>query len=177
MRRVLVDSRGTADIAFENPEVQVVVPLTRLELAVGAVAVFLGGAGVARLAMPVRVPIRSLSIEGLHIASEPIAQGQTLVQESTWKSNADVFVTGWSYSVGAVGANPELQLLHRDTVLFFSQRGGAQGANPAFFSEGAGYRLLAGEPLTLRLKVTNRGAAGDTQGADALVYFLPVAAN
>ena len=47
----------------------------------------------------------------------------------------------------------------------------------AFFSPGAGYRLPAGEPLTMRLRMTNRGTAGETQGAAALVYFLPAAGN
>lgn len=152
--------------------------LSRVELIAGVAAAFLCGAGASRLALPRQATMRPLSIEGLHIKSEPIASGQTLSREAAWTCPTDVYVIGWSYNVGAIGANPELFLMHRDTVLFFGQRGGgAPGANPAFYREGAGYRLPAGEPLSLRLTMTNRGAPGDTQGAAALVYFVPVAGN
>lgn len=147
--------------------------LSRLEVIGGACCLLLAGAGLARVAMPSRPPLRALSIEGLHIASEPIAKGQTIVREQTWKPTADVYLIGWTYSIGGLGAGPELLLLHGDTVLFFGPKGGAGASNPAFYAEGAGFLVQANEAVTLRLKITNQGAAGETHGAQALIYFVP----
>jgi hypothetical protein len=122
--------------------------------------------------MPKRPPLRALSIEGLHIPTEPIASGQTLVRLQTWTTKSDVYVIGWTYSVGSREAGPELLLLHGDTVLLW-----AGANNPAFYAEGAGYLVRAGEPVTPRLRITNMGAAGETRGAHALVYFVPADAN
>lgn len=151
--------------------------LSRLEVAAGAGVLLLVGAGLARLAMPKQPALRPLSIEGIHIKSEPIGQGQTIEREQTWRPPTDVFLIGWTYSIGSTGSNPELLLLHNGTVLFFGPKGGATASNPAFYAEGAGYRVAAGESVTLRLKMTNEGAAGQTHGAQALVYFVPALGN
>jgi hypothetical protein len=150
---------------------------SRLELVVGGAMLVLVGAGLSYMARPKRPPLRALSIEGIHIASEPIARDQTLVREKTWKPAADVYLIGWTYSIGGLGAGPELLLLHDDTVLFFGPKGGAFAGNPAFYAEGAGYKVKAGEAVTLRLTITNQGVAGATHGAQALIYFVPADSN
>lgn len=135
------------------------------------------GAGLARMAAPKRQPMRAIAIEGIHIRSEPIAQGQTVTREQAWQPPVDVYVVGWNYSIGSLTAGPELLLLHQDTVLFFGPKGGVAAGNPAFYGEGAGYKVLAGEPVKLRLTITNEGAAGETRGAQALVYFVAADSN
>jgi hypothetical protein len=152
-------------------------PLTRLELAAGAGMLLLVGAGLTRVATRNRPGLRPLSIEGVQIASEPIGTGQTIVREQHWRPPADVYVLGWAYSIGNVGASPELLLLHKETVLFFGAKGAVPASNPAFYGEGAGYRVPAGEAVTLRLTMTNTGAPGQTRGAEALLYFVPVEGN
>ena len=151
--------------------------ISRIELLAGAGFVLLLAVGVVRIATPARPPLRPVSVEGIEIAPEPIATGQRLVREKEWRPPADVYVVGWSYSLGSPHSEPELLLLHRDTVLFYGPRGGSVTQNPAFFDGGLGYRLQANEPLTLRLALTNTGAPGNTLGAKALIYFVPAEGN
>lgn len=151
--------------------------LSRLELGAGAALMLILGAGLTRAAMPSRPGLRALSIEGIHIASEPIATGQTISREAEWRPPADVYVVGWSYTAGSPGGSPQMLLRHGDTVLFYGSAGGSNSPNPAFYPEGSGYRLQAHEPLTLRLKMANTGPPGQTAGADALVFFVPVEGN
>lgn len=148
-----------------------------MELVVGAGMAAMLGAGLAHMAAPKRQPMRSLAIEGIHIPSEPIAQGQTITREATWQPPVDVYVIGWNYSIGSPTAGPEVLLLHKDTTLFFGSKGSAASANPAFYGEGAGFKVLAGEPVKLRLTITNQGVAGETRGAQALVFFVASDSN
>lgn len=150
--------------------------VSRLELLAGAGFVLLLAVGVLRIATPGRDALRPVSIQGVEIPSEPIASGQALMREREWRPGTDVYVVGWNYSLGSLHAAPELLLRHGDTVLFLGPKGGAGTENTAFLP-GLGYRLQANEPLTLRLTITNTGPAGETQGARALVYFVPVAGN
>ena len=39
------------------------------------------------------------------------------------------------------------------------------------------YRFKPGQALTLRYRLVNMGPAGETKGAGALVYFVPVEGN
>ena len=151
-------------------------PLSRMELVVGVGMAALLGAGLAHMAAPRRPPMRRLAIEGIHIPSEPIKRGETLTRERTWQPAVDVYVVGWNYRV-SVAAGPELLLMHGETILFFGPSAGAAAGNPAFYGEGAGYKVLAGESVKLRLRITNEGADGETQGAQALVYFVAADAN
>ncbi|HET8645640.1 MAG TPA: hypothetical protein VFO85_09145 [Vicinamibacteria bacterium] len=153
------------------------VRLSRLELLAGAGFILLLAVGVMRAAMPERAPLRAVSVEGIDIPSEAIGSGDTLTREKEWRAPADVYILGWSYSLGPLQSSPELLLRHGQTVVFLGPRGGAATGNPAFLQSGLGYRLPANEPLTLRLTVTNTGPQGETQGARALIYFVPVAGN
>jgi hypothetical protein len=135
------------------------------------------GAGLTRVATRDRPGMRPLSIEGIQIASEPIGTGQTIAREKEWRPPADVYVVGWSYSAGSPGGSPQMLLRHGGTVLFYGSYGGANSPNPAFYPEGHGYRVPAGEAVTLRLKMANTGPPGQTSGAEALVYFVPVEGN
>ena len=151
--------------------------VTRVELLAGAGFVLLLAVGVMRILTPTQQPLRPVSIEGIEIPTEPIATGQRVIREKEWRHEADIYVLGWSFSLGSPHSAPELLLLHRDTVLFYGPRGGAAAQNPAFLDAGLGYRLRANEPLTLRLAMTNTGAPGQTLGARALIYFVPAAGN
>jgi hypothetical protein len=153
------------------------VRLSRFELLGGAGFLLLLSVGVVRMVTPGREPLRPVSIEGIEIPSEPIATGQRLVREKEWRPPTEVYVVGWSYSLGSSHAEPELTLLHGQTVLFYGPRAGASTQNPAFLDAGLGYRLQANQPLTLRFAITNTGPPGHTLGVRALVYFVPVAGN
>jgi hypothetical protein len=151
--------------------------VTRVELLAGAGFVLLLAVGVLRMVTPTRTPLRPVSIQGIEIAPEAIATGQRLVREKEWRPGADIYVVGWSYSLGSPHSEPEVMLLHGDTVLFYGPRAGSVTQNPAFLDAGLGYRLQANQPLTLRLTMTNTGPPGNTLGARALVYFVPVEGN
>jgi hypothetical protein len=151
--------------------------ISRVELFAGAGFVLLLAVGVLRMGVPDRHAMRPVSVEGIDIPTEPIASGQVLTREKDWRPSVDVYVVGWSYSVGALQAAPDVLLRHGQTVLFFGPRGGAATQNPAFLDAGLGYRLPAGEPLTLQLSMANSGPPGETAGVRALVYFVPVAGN
>jgi hypothetical protein len=131
---------------------------------------------IVRTAVPDRSRMRSVSVEAMDIASEPIHPGQTVTREVDWTPPDDVYVVGWNYRLGATGASPELVLRHGETRVFVAD-GTQTRQNPSFFQGGAGYRVLKGERLTLRLRVTNLGAPGETHGASALIYFVPVEGN
>jgi hypothetical protein len=144
--------------------------------------VLMGGAllllavAVVRLAVPDRSRMRPLSVEGLDIPSEPIGQGDAIVREKSWSPPDDVYIVGWNYRIGAPGAGPELTLSARG-VRLFTVRGIDTPLNPSFFQAGTGFRVDKGGTVTLRFRLTNAGAAGETHGASALVYFVPVEGN
>lgn len=151
--------------------------VTRTELLAGAALLLLAAVAAARIAMVDRPPLRPLSIEGISIPSEAVATGQTVVREAQWRAPEDVYVMGWSFSLGSPAAVAEVVLKHGDTVLFMGPHGQSPGQNPAFLPPGTGYRLPANEALTLRLTIQNTGPPGPTFGARCLVYFVPVAGN
>jgi len=150
--------------------------LTRNEALVGAGCLLLLAVGVVRLAVPDRSRIRAVSLQGFDIGSEPIDHGQTLQREKTWQSPDDVYVLGWNPWVGAESSGGELTLMAAGVRLFFFAQGGA-AANHAVFPGGTGYLLRKGQALTLRYRLVNMGPAGETKGAGALVYFVPVEGN
>jgi hypothetical protein len=146
------------------------------DLVFAAAVLLLLAVAVVRLAVPDRARMRRLSVEGLDIVSEPIGQGQTVTREKTWKAPDDIYVVGWNYSIGAPGAWPEITLVAGDVRLFVV-RGSEQPPNPSFFQSGTAFLVRKGEPVTLRFRLTNAGAPGETHGASALVYFVPVEGN
>ncbi len=83
---------------------------------------------------------------------------------------------GWNYRIGASALGTDLILL-ADDVRLFHMRAGDLAANPAFFQNGSAYLLRKGQTLTLRYALTNTGPPGETRGAGALVYFVPVEGN
>ena len=150
--------------------------LTRNEALVGAACLLLLAVGVVRLAVPDRSRIRALSLQGFDIGSEPIDHGQTLQREKTWQPPDDVYILGWNPWVGAESSAGELTLMAAGVRLFFFVQG-QQGANHTGYPAGTGYRLRKGEALTLRYRLVNMGPPGETKGAGALVYLVPVEGN
>ena len=150
--------------------------LTRNEVLAAAACLLLLAVGVVRLAVPDRSRIRPLSLQGFDIPSEPIDHGQTLEREKVWQPPDDIYIVGWNPWVGAATSGGELTLLAAGVRLFlFAQGQGA--ANQTVYPGGTGYLLRKGQPLTLRYRLVNMGPAGDTKGAGALVYFVPVEGN
>jgi hypothetical protein len=148
---------------------------TRRDLALWGAGALLLVAALVRLAVPDRARLRPVSIEAIDIATEPIAQGQTVERQATWSPPDDVYLLGWNYDV-ETGAGPTLRLLHGNTRLFMV--GGAGGAaDHALFPAGTAYRVRKGEALTLVFRVTNGGPPGETHGASVLLYFVPVEGN
>ena len=150
--------------------------LTRNEALVAAGCLLLLAVGVVRLAVPDRSRIRPLSLQGLDIATEPIEHGQTLQREKVWQPPDDVYVLGWNPWVGAESAGGELTLFAEGVRLFFYVQGPG-AANHTVYPGGTGYLLRKGQKLTLRYRLANLGPAGETKGAGALVYFVPVEGN
>jgi hypothetical protein len=154
------------------------VQVERRDMALAAGALLLLAVAVIRVAIPDGSRIRPLSIHGLDIPDEKIDTGQELQRTVRWNPPADVYVIGWSYDLGSAAARPELALMHGETQLFFVKGGGAAPVeNPAFFGAGAAYRLRKEDTLELRYRLVNTGAPGQTNGARALVYFIPVEGN
>jgi hypothetical protein len=148
---------------------------TRRDLALWGGGVLLLAVALVRLAVPDRARMRPVSIEALDIPTEPIASGQTIERQATWNPPDDVYLLGWNHEVETRAA-PTLRLVHGNTRLFMV--GGTDGsADHAFFPAGAGYRVRKGETLTLTFRVTNGGPPGETHGAGALLYFVPVEGN
>lgn len=150
--------------------------LTRNETLLAAGCLLLLAVGVVRLAVPDRSRIRALSLQGLDIATEPIEHGQTLQREKVWQPPDDVYVLGWNPWVGAESAGGELTLFAEGVRLFFYVQG-PSAANHTVYPAGTGYLLRKGQKLTLRYRLANLGPAGETKGAGALVYFVPVEGN
>jgi hypothetical protein len=150
--------------------------LTRNEALVAAACLLLLAVGVVRLAVPDRSRMRPLSLQGFDIASERIDQGQTLQREKVWQPPDDVYIVGWNPWVGAASSGGELTLLAAGVRLFFFAQGNA-AANHTVYPAGTGYLLRKGQTLTLRYRLVNMGPAGETKGAGALVYFVPVEGN
>jgi hypothetical protein len=148
--------------------------ITRRDGALAAGAVLLLAVAVVRLAVPDRSRMRSLSIEGFDIKSEPIASGQEIQRTASWNPPEDLYVVGWSYEIGSSAG--WLALMQGQTRLF-STTDLRRSANPAFFAGGTGFRVRKGEPLTLHYRVLNTGGDGQTMGASAVVYFVPVEGN
>lgn len=162
--------------------------MTKRDLFLAAAAVLLVGVAVIRLAVPDRSRIRPLSIEGFDIKSEKIDPGQVVTRELPWTPPDDVYVLGWNPFLGAPSDaryDADVMLFHpqRQTTIFVS---GYRVTPPTstdvwrMFSlpTNTGFLVLKGEGLVLRYRITNRGTEPfETQGATALVYFVPVAGN
>ena len=150
--------------------------LTRNEALVAAGCLLLLAVGVVRLAVPDRSRIRPLSLQGFDISSERIDHGQILERERVWQPPDDVYIVGWNPWVGAAASGGMLTLFAGGVRLFYFVQGDSS-ANHTVYPAGTGYRLRKGEKLTLRYRLVNMGPAGETKGAGALVYFVPVEGN
>jgi hypothetical protein len=147
--------------------------LERRELFLAGLILLLFATALVRILAPDAPALRSLSVEGLAIQSQPIAQGQTVVSEASWVATDDVHVVGWTYRIPGWEAGPELTLAAGATTLFVGTRGADPQQTPVFYPAGTGFFVRRGDSLTLRLRVTNTGPPGQTHGASALVYFVP----
>lgn len=132
------------------------------------------GIGVSRLVLAPGAATRQVSVEAAIIGSAPLGSGASLVQEASWVPPDDVFIVGWSPSVGAPDALPELHLKSGTTTIFSVVPSSVDAFRPAFLPAGTGFRARKGEPVTLQLVIRNLGVAGETKGARALIYFHPV---
>ena len=150
--------------------------LTRNEALIAAGCLLLLAVGVVRLAVPDRSRMRALSLQGFDIPSEPIDHGQIPQRERVWEPPDDVYVVGWNPWVGAAHSGGEMTLFAAGVRLFFFVQGDS-AANHTVYPAGTGYLLRRGEKLTLRYRLVNMGPAGETRGAGALIYFVPVQGN
>lgn len=149
--------------------------MSRRDVLLLLASVLVLGVGLSRLALTPGPPTRQISVEAAIIASAPIASGASLIQDGSWIPPDDAFIVGWAPSVGAPDALPELHLKSRTTTIFSVVPSSADAFRPAFLPAGTGFRVRKGEPVTLQLVIRNLGAAGETKGARALIYFHPVA--
>jgi hypothetical protein len=154
--------------------------VTRREFYLAAAAgLLLFAAAVLRVVTPDRFPIRRVSIEGVTIPSQPIAQGETIDRTAEWWPPTDVYLLAWEPTIGARGSGAELFLMVGETRVFGWQDGEHQAVTlstretPA----GTGYLLRRGEAAKVWLRMTNTGPPGITHGARAYVYFVPVEGN
>ena len=131
---------------------------------------------IVRTAVPDRSRLRPLSVEGIDIPTEKIGEGQRIVREKTWAPPTDVYLLGWNYRIGAEALGTDL-ILMVDDVRVFHMRKGDPAANPAFFQNSGAYRIRRGQTVKLVYAVTNTGPGGETRGAGALLYFVPVEGN
>lgn len=164
--RLLARGRGSAKLAPSMNRRDVL-------LLVASTAVL--GFGVARIVSAPGPATRQVSIEAAIIGSAPIARNASLVQEASWTPPDDAFIIGWSPSVGAPDALPELHLKSGRTTIFSVIPSSVDAFRPTFLPAGSGFLVRKGEPVTLQLAVHNSGADGETRGARALIYFYPVA--
>jgi len=152
--------------------------LSRRDLAVTALGLVLLAVAVVRLAVPDRSRLRPLSVEAIKIESEEVASHATAERTATWMPPEDVYVVGWGPRVHARGSRGSLMLFLQDRrILLFDYTEDGQSARNEYVAPGTGFRVAKGEALTLRFRLNNAGPAGPTQGATALIYFVPVAGN
>jgi hypothetical protein len=150
----------------------------RQEVALGFALLLLLAVAIVRTVMvPDRARLRPVSVEGVEIPTEPIAQGQRIERQKSWSPPAEIYLLGWNYRIGAGASGIDLVLLVNDVSIFHVRTGDVGGANPAFLPGGAGYRVRPVDKVRLLYVVTNTGPPGDTRGAGALIYFVPVEGN
>jgi hypothetical protein len=150
--------------------------VTRRERLAGAAVAVLIGVAIVRTAVPDRARLRALSVQGLDIPSEKIGAGERVVREVTWTPPADIFILGWNYRIGAEALGSDLVLMVDGARVLHMRRGDTAG-NPAFFPSGGAYLVRKGQTVKLLYAVGNTGPAGETRGAGALIYFVPVEGN
>jgi len=162
--------------------------MSRRDLFMASGAMLLLAVAIVRLAVPERSRIRPLSIEAFEVPGEMVEPAQTVTQEAPWAPPTDVYVMGWNPWIGAPSAvayDADLQVYlpsEKATVFIFGQRVTPPGTVDAWRSfslpPGTGYKVLKGQKLSFRYRLTNMGKDSfDTRGAAALLYFVPVEGN
>jgi hypothetical protein len=158
------------------------------DVLIGGAILLLLAVALVRIAVPDRSRIRPISIEGFDIKSERVDPGQVLTRELPWSPPDDVYVMGWNPYLGTpsdVKYDADMMLYDPDrkvTVFVTGYRVTPPTSTDAwrFYSLplGTGFLLRKGERLLLRYRITNTGAQSfETNGATALVYFVPVTGN
>jgi hypothetical protein len=162
--------------------------LSRRDVLLGALVLLLLAVALVRLAVPDRSRIRPLSIEAFQVTSDRLDPGQTITRETPWVAPDDIYVLGWNPWIGApsgVSFDADLMLYQAEsktTIFVFGQRIQPPGTVDAWRSfglpPGTGYRARKGLSLTFRYQIKNTGTGSfETNGATALVYFVPVEGN
>ncbi|PYQ51484.1 MAG: hypothetical protein DMF78_13295 [Acidobacteria bacterium] len=153
----------------------------RRDLAVGIAVTLLLAVAIVRTAVPDRSRLRALSIQGLDIKPEPVAQGHEYSHDEIWEAPEEIYVMGWNYYIGAPGSGAELLLLGpNDERIFQAHATTSPQALPVgmmFFENGGAWKLGKHKQLRLRYRLWNTGPAGSSYGASALVYFVPAEGN
>jgi hypothetical protein len=162
--------------------------MTRRDVFMAAGALLLLAIAIVRLAVPERSRIRPLSIEAFEVEGQAIEPSQTVTKEAPWAPPTDVYVMGWNPWIGApsnAAYDADLQVYlpdERATIFIFGQRVTPPGTVDAWRSfslpSGTGYKVLKGQKLSFRYRITNLGEKPfDTHGAASLLYFVPVEGN
>jgi hypothetical protein len=158
------------------------------DLLIGGGVILLLAVAVVRLAVPDRSRIRPISIEGFEIKNQQIDPGQTVTHELPWNPPDDVYVLGWVPYLGAPSdAKYDADIMlyqpeHQTTVFVTGYRVSPPTSTDAWrlysLPPQTGFLVRKGDRLMLRYRITNQGATSfHTNGATALVYFVPVAGN
>src|SRR5438105_12201802 len=98
----------------------------RQEVALGVGLLLLLAVAIVRtVIVPDRARLRPVSIEGLDIPNEPIAQGQRIERERAWSPPEDVYLLGWNYRLGSSAAGTDLILMAGNVRVFHVRAGDA----------------------------------------------------
>jgi hypothetical protein len=162
--------------------------MNRRDLLLAAGALLLLAVAIVRMAVPDRSRLRPLSVESFSVVSAEVAPGATVTREAEWSPAADVYVMGWNPWISlpaGVSFDVDVMIYQPDTkttLFVMGQRGTSPGVIDVWrevdLPAGTGFMIRRGQPLKLRLRVTNNGATPfATRGATALVYFVPVEGN
>jgi hypothetical protein len=152
--------------------------VSRRDAGLAFAGVLLLAIAVVRVAVPDRLRLRALSVQGLDIDDEPLPSGDTISREKRWSPPTDIYLMGWQYRNGGSSAGSELSLLREPgTLRLFVVSRENNPANPAFFQNGAAFRVAKGEELVARYTITNTGPPARIVGAHVLLFYVPVEGN
>src|SRR3954454_14841675 len=97
---------GSASV-YTHSDMQV----SRRDAALAFAGLLLLAIAIVRVAVPDRLRLRALSVQGLDIDDEPLPSGDTITREKRWSPPTDIYLMGWQYRNGGSSAGSELSLL------------------------------------------------------------------
>jgi hypothetical protein len=162
--------------------------MKKRDLLIGGGILLLLAVALVRVAVPDRSRIRPISIEGFELKGERIDPGQVVTREVPWTPPDDVYVLGWNpylgvpsdarYDADVVLFQPERQTTVFTTGYRVTPPSSTEAWRSFSLPADTGFRVLKGEKLVLRYRITNTGESSfETRGTTALVYFVPVVGN